>query len=77
MKEIVLPSLSQRKAHNDYFNSTDSIWVYDMLFDIAKTNLPLFKYIIKYPTLLLSYCMYNKSLSMKQKLCYLENVIEN
>ena len=76
LKEIVLPSVIHSSVHNDYFNSIDSNWLYGLLFHISKTNLPLFRHIIKYPSLLLSYCMYNKSLSTEQKLCYLDYIDE-
>ena len=46
------------------------------MFKLEKTNPLLIKHALKYITLLLSYSMYNKSLSTKQKLYYLDYVVE-
>jgi phosphorylcholine metabolism protein LicD len=75
-EEIVLPAKTHIQGHDSFFHSTDSIWLDKFLLNIANANLPLFKFIVKYPILLSSYSMYSKSLSMEQKLCYLNHIIE-
>ena len=76
LKEIVLPSQIHINNHYIFFGSTDSIWLTDMFHNIERTNPLLVKHVLKYISLLISYCMYNKSLSIDQKLCYLDYFIE-
>ncbi len=76
LTEIVLPSYLHSMTHFRFLNSTDTIWLTDLLLHLERHHPWLIKHVLSYISLTLSYVVYNKSLSSEQKRCYLDYVLE-